>query len=377
MHWQHSCDLHFTTLDLLTVHMLIKFRCTNETGFDAATGLAIPCEHVNVVPKEKIGRRVRCKGCQEPVKVPAKGWKPASADAGKSAKVKSQRSAKTQSSTKKKTAPKKDPSTKQRPAKNRPAQRAQPIGRDDVMSMEFDNVVQNSSVSQVSNAPRCPECGATLKENGRCSRCRYVEKRYASDGLPLSELKLKTAGCQLWLSKIVGDGVSIKTLAFIFVAMVAIFHLLITLGAIVSGGFTGFGVALFTVASFVVFILILKKVKQIGSDPQATLGILSPFWNLVLYFARRMKWEGYDSNLKDRHVVDLRNAPVTDASLQSVDGLGECSVLDLENSTISDNGLRQLYSLKSLDCLVVKNTDVTQDGVVRLQQARPKLWIWY
>lgn len=358
--------------------MQIEFRCTNETGFDAATGLSITCDHVNVVPQDKVGSRVRCEGCQELVKVLASQAKPSSRPARKSAKAKTSNASKKsplkKPPTKKKRSTK-EPATKKRPS--RASASSQPIGPDDVMSMEFDDLVQSSSVSQTSTAARCPQCGATLKGNGRCTRCRYVEKRYPSDGLPLSELKLKTAGCQLWLSKIVGDGVSIKPLVYGIVVMVAILHLLVALGAIMSWGFVGFGVLAFTISSFVIFTMIMMKVKQIGSDAEAKLGILAPFWNLILWSARRMKWEGYDSNIKDRKIVDLRNAPVTDATLPAVDGLSVCHVLDLENSSVSDSGLRQLYTLKTLQCLVVKNTNVTHEGVVRLQQARPKLWIWY
>ena len=333
--------------------MPIKFRCKNESGFDAATGLMTACNHVNIVPTAKAGASIRCEGCGESLKVPVPK--------------------KTTKATKK--------VTKRAPEKSKPKPTdnvaTSELGRQDIMSMDFGAAEESTSLHSQADVPRCPKCGARLDDIGKCTRCKYVEKRYASDSEPLGDIKLKPAGCQLWMSKIVGDGVSIKALAIGFVVLSAIFYMLLAVGAILTLSVAGFVFLFLITVAFVLFALMMLKAKQIASDPQARLGVLSPFWNGVLYFARRMNWQAYDSKLKGRNIVDLRKAPIADKSLLAIDGLDECNVLDLENSTISDQSLRQLYSLNSLQCLVVRKTNVTHDGVVRLQQAKPKLWIWY
>lgn len=332
--------------------MPIKFRCKNESGFDAATGLMTACNHVNVVPTAKAGSSIKCQGCGELLKVPVP--------------PKTKKPAKPASDNKPKPQP--------RPTDNV----ATPdLGRQDIMSMDFGGAEESTSLHGQADVARCPKCGARLSDIGKCTRCKYVEKRYTSDSAPLGDIKLKPAGCQLWMSKIVGDGVSIKALAIGLALLGAIFYLLLAVGAILTLSVGGFVFLFLITVMFIIFVLMMLKAKQIASDPQARLGVLTPFWIGVLASARRMNWQAYDSKLKDRKIIDLRKAPISDASLSAIEGLEECNVLDLENSTISDQGLRQLYSLNSLQCLVVRKTSVTHEGVVRLQQAKPKLWIWY
>ena len=120
------------------------------------------------------------------------------------------------------------------------------------------------------------------------------------------------------------------------------------------------------------------KGYQFGRVPAASLAWFQrPFWNSILHFARMMNWQGYDARYKGRGIIDKRGVPVADAELPAIDNLNRCQVLDLEGTLVTDRGLRALYGLNHLHCLVLRKTDVTHEGVFRLQQANPKVWIWY
>ena len=94
-------------------------------------------------------------------------------------------------------------------------------------------------------------------------------------------------------------------------------------------------------------------------------------------FCRRVNWQGYDSRNKGRGIINKRGAPIGDQQIAELENLHRCQVLDLEKTLISDAGLRSFYGLQNLHCLVLRKTNVTAEGVFRLQQANPKLWIWY
>ena len=118
------------------------------------------------------------------------------------------------------------------------------------------------------------------------------------------------------------------------------------------------------------------KTRQLANERYATLGVLAPAWNMMLVLARMFEWEKYDGRLRNRKVIDLRKAPVTDGELSNRSDLGDCQVLDLEDSPVTDVTLKALYRLKHLQCLVVKNTEVTPEEIFKLQQHKPHLWIW-
>ena len=323
--------------------MLIEFRCTNETDYDAATGRMVICDHPIIADDADAGTQVRCEGCNQLIEVPANYHK------SKKEAVR--------------------PPTRTR--------KKETLAPKDVMSMDFDKGGKVSAASRKSKVARCPKCGAGLQKTGRCSKCKFVEQRYDFDGKSLEQIQLRPAGFQLWLQRIIGDGVSPKMIGIVFLVLITVLYLFVLAISIVVGGIGGYTFLFFSTVAFVSFTLVIIKSRQVASDPRAKLGLLAIPWNLLLVFARMMNWQGYDAKLKGRKIIDLRNAPVNDATLENIDGLAKCNVLDLQNSLVSDGGLRQLYGLKNLQCLVLINTKVSHEGVVRLQQAKPKLWIWY
>jgi hypothetical protein len=117
---------------------------------------------------------------------------------------------------------------------------------------------------------------------------------------------------------------------------------------------------------------------RLVTSPNAKLArFQQPFWYGLLKVARLLKWQGYDSNLSGRTIIDMRRQPVTDHQIPKIDDIGRCEVLDLEGTQITDEGLRHLQSIKTLKCLVVRKTEVTRAAVLRLQQSRRRLWIWH
>ena len=339
--------------------MLIEFRCSNHSGYDAATGRYVPCDHVIVVSDDQIGTLVECEKCHQMVEVPF-DYGASTRRRKKSAKPK--QAARVQGKT---------------TTANRPVEKIDPVKRD-VMSMDFESEkpIQHGPVHR-SDRKRCPKCGALLADNGHCTLCHYVEKRYDVQGIPLAQIKVKPAGFQLWIAEIVSDGVSIKLLSYFMIAMISLLFLIIASACVVTGGFGGFASLFLVTLGYVVFLLTIVKTRQLATNPVARLGFLTPFWNILLVAARAMNWQGYDARFKGRKIVDLRNAPLTDDQLPNVEGLRTCQVLDIENSMVTDRGLRHLYSLTDLRCLVLRKTKVTHDGVIRLQQAHPRIWIWY
>ena len=89
-----------------------------------------------------------------------------------------------------------------------------------------------------------------------------------------------------------------------------------------------------------------------------------------------MKWQNYDSALKGRTVIKVREKMFGDYELPELENLHRCQVLDLQGTNVTDQGLLHLYSLKHLQCLVLRKTKVSPEGVFRLQQSFPRLWIW-
>lgn len=76
-------------------------------------------------------------------------------------------------------------------------------------------------------------------------------------------------------------------------------------------------------------------------------------------------------------LLNLTNAPVTDADLAVTAELPALESLILVGTGLTDKGLEQVAELKNLKWVVVNSTKVTPAGVVWLQQKRPDLKVGY
>ena len=385
--------------------MLIEFRCTNLSQYDAATGRYVECGHILVESDENIGQLVTCKKCGQTIEVPfdyadrpvrdnaadrrtpdrrtperrtnKRQKKPVQAEqklvaskggAKKSPQAKSGKvQRKTQTSGVNKPAPKQASSRNTRNA-------GSGLARTDVMGMEFGP--DSTNVHQ-SNRDRCPECGSLIDDFGKCSLCRYVVPKFRSKTAEINEIQIQLAGFQLWLSDIVSEGASVQVIKWGLVVLVTILYLVMAIAGVIIGQVWSFvSVGLFTMA-YVVFLLAILKAQQLAREPRAKLGWLAPAWLLVLIWCRFMGWKRYDSRLANRLIINRNNSPITDEKILQLENLKKCQVLELENTMISDLGLLHLYGLSQLQCLVVRRSKVSHEGIFRLQQAHPRMWIWY
>jgi hypothetical protein len=351
--------------------MLIEFFCSNVLEYDAAKGRSVACGNRMVVDDNMIGQLVKCEKCQQMVEVPFEiARKPAARD---SSNVKKKPAIAATKSTK--------PVHKGKPSRPKNINElglADPIDRmpSDVMTFEFEQ----EKIAAVYDAAekRCPKCGNLLQDDGKCTRCRYVEPKYESSYLPLDQIQMQLAGFQRWFCAIFNEGVSVRMIAIALHVLLGLLASILLVSAILVGGTGGMIAIILIVLAVAFYVMFIYKGYQLTRNPRARLAWFQrPIWNLILWFARKMNWQGYDHSLKGRPIIDQRNAPIVDEKIPYLDGLNKCHVLDLEGSLITDKALRHFYGLTNLHCLVLRRTKVTHEGVVRLQQANPRLWIWY
>jgi hypothetical protein len=225
----------------------------------------------------------------------------------------------------------------------------------------------------------CERCGAIMTKSRRCSSCGSKEQKTNLSSASIDDVRTELAGFQLWFVSTIGEAIPFFFLEWALHLSV----LFITIGlSITSLAFQGFfpGILLVMLILMVAGIYAGMAINghRLATSPYAKLGwFQKPFWYGLLVFARLLKWQAYDSNLKGRQIIDLRNQPVTDHQIPKIDNIASCEVLDLEGTQISDEGLKHLLALKALKCLVVRKTDVTREAVLRLQQSRRRLWIWH
>ena len=352
--------------------MLIEFRCPNNSEFDAAKGRFVECGEVIVTSDDNVGQTVVCPRCGAEVEVPFEVLQKTRAGDSPS---------ETQSR-----------SGKRRPRPNRSgssratriAQQAETSGTrstassarsGDIMDREIQTTTRIESGGQ--SRPRCPECGALLSDDGRCSLCHYVAPEFRAKGVSIEDGAGGLAGFQLWLSEMMTGSLSLRAMAWIVAVLFSIATLLIAAVLILLGTSGTYIAAGVLVGIYAFCMAWLIKAHQMSVNPRARLAFWQrPFWNAVLWFARALNWEKYDSRLVGRVVIDLRNAPISDDRIPEIEGLKKCQVLDLENTMITDRGLLYLYGLPHLQCLVVRKTKVGPEAVARLQQANRRLWIW-
>lgn len=358
--------------------MLIEFRCTNLSDFDAAKGRYIECDELIIASDDKVGKLVKCPKCDQMVEVPLNYEGAESAT--RAGQADTQRSV-GRSPVKQKADVRADAMVAQNIVKPAIAESATDRNADSLKPGNlFSDDVEDSAGSEGPrtvhdvNRKRCPQCGSSLDDHGKCSLCHYVEPQFESKTARLEDIHVQLAGFQLWVSEIVSEGASFSTIAVVASSLFAFACLILTLIAVLVGEILW---AVILACVFVVYVLAVFKAWQLTKNPRARLNFWQrPFWNLVLSVARILNWQKYDNRYAGRKIINLRNAPIVDEKVAYLEDLGNCQVLDLENTLITDKGLVPLYGLNQLHCLVVRRTAVTQEGIFRLQQANPRLWIW-
>lgn len=354
--------------------MLIEFYCTNQSEYDAATGRYSQCGHRVVCSDDKIGQLVKCDGCNQPVEVPF--------DIGKK-KPKKNSAGKTKRSQPAVAATKPTKTSQKRPPK-----RVKKINEKGLsapkQTVASDNLTFEFEQEQIRNAfgvekKLCPKCGEQVKQNGRCSACNYIEPKYESATLPLDQIPMKLAGMQRWFCAIFNEGVSVGFIGMLLHVLMGLLSTILLASAFfIKNQSIAIALAVVVILSVLLYAGFIFKGYQLASNPRSKLAwFQKPVWNLILFFSRKLKWQRYDSTLKGRLVIERRGEPLVDEKVSSIEGLNRCQVLDLEGTLITDKALRQFYGLTNLSCLVLRKTNVTHEGVLRLQQANPRLWIWY
>ena len=323
--------------------MSIEIRCDNIAGFNEATKSYEVCNQKLRVRDEQIGKRVVCPKCQQPIKI--------------------------------------QPGSATEVLPNSGSAGSDPIssltGQRNVMEMDFQATTQlGKKAAYQSNKVRCAKCGGSYSDSGVCQTCGYVEPVQAAERRHHTQSKDRPAGFQLWIRSMASDGVSMEYLGIGMFVMLVLFCLVVILWGVLSTTIVGSAIAALSGFLLIFVCLAFAASRAIANDNNSSLGVLSPFWEAVLYLARMSDWQGYDAQLKGRKIIDCRKKPIDDDELAAMAGLKECQVLDLENSKITDAGLKHLYALPRLRCLVLKNTAVTREEVTKLQQHRPILWIW-
>lgn len=352
--------------------MLIEFRCPNNSEFDAAKGRFVECGEVIVTSDENVGQTVVCPKCGAEVEVPFEVLQKSRAGSSPSqtqARSEKRRPRSGDSGVSK--------ATRIAQKAGAPRQRSATAASNnrDIMDRDIQSTSRISGGGHT--RPRCPECGALLSDDGQCSLCHYVAPEFRSRDVSIEDGAGGLAGFQLWLSEMMTGSLSLSTMAWVVTALFSIATLLIAAVLILLGTTGTYVAAGLLIAIYIFFIAWMIKAHQMSVNPRARLSFWQrPFWNAVLWFARAMKWEKYDSRLNGRVVIDLRNAPIVDDRIPEIEGLKKCQVLDLENTMITDRGLLHLYGLPHLQCLVVRKTKVSPEAVARLQQANRRLWIW-
>jgi hypothetical protein len=255
-------------------------------------------------------------------------------------------------------------------------------GRSDIMALDFKS--QEVSKGLVADQQeRCKKCG-NLVENARCVVCFFVDSKFEKLHCPLPDIEIQVAGCQRWLQQTMSEGVSVK-----FIALAG--NLLVGAMAVMLGGISalflmglGFGpvvgglLLFLTMVSTCFYLGLLFKCRQFMHKPVAQLAwFQKPFWRLLLFFARFMKWERYDSALRGRRVIRIRDRMFGDNDIMEQKGIKNVQVLDIQGTNLTDRGLLNLYDLKHLQCVVLRGTKVSPEAVFRFQQTFPRLWIWY
>lgn len=253
-----------------------------------------------------------------------------------------------------------------------------PVAKTDVMDLDFDNDASaHHGRNEIAHDRilRCRKCGRPIDNRGVCVKCNYAHPNLKLAAKEIDDIKVKPAGFQLWMINILSEGMPVVVLT----SMVHFLFAVLAVGAAALVWFSTVGLtkvafmaALLAVVFF--YVALVYKSYDLMRNPHARLAWFQrPFWDLVLYLARKRNW----TNQANRVVIDKRGVPLTDDELDKLQGLTEASVLDLQGTQITDDAFRFFYRLDQLQSLVLKDTDVSHAAVFKLQQTKPKIWIWY
>ena len=100
-------------------------------------------------------------------------------------------------------------------------------------------------------------------------------------------------------------------------------------------------------------------------------------WTITLTVQRAAGWRVAAWPFPTTKALTLHDPTFTDHELRDVEDLAGYETLDLEGTQLSNAGLEQLAQMKHLRYVVVRRTKVTVAGIQRLQQALPKVCIWF
>ena len=355
--------------------MRFEIQCSNFSDFDPQSGKYVRCGGKASVSSDQIGQFVSCKKCGQQIEVIARSASPKPT------------STKPRTGAKSKSAGKSIGGGSQK-SNNLDSQQdgdlriAAPLKRDksDVMSMSFGDDQDASTLSEDQH-DRCSKCG-NINKSGKCTVCHHVERSFQKRSQQTGG-EIKLVGFQRWFCNTVNEGVSIKLLeigvhlSLGFIAVGTGILSIISLFGVAFGLVPGIVLLLLTICATLIYISMIIKGREFTRDPQAQLAwYQKPFWYGVLWVARAMNWQGYDSNLKDRRIIKRRGKKFGDAELAEIEGLKTCQVLDLEGTQVTDIAIRMLYGHRHLQCLVLKGTDTTHEAVFGFQQSHPRIWIW-
>jgi len=228
------------------------------------------------------------------------------------------------------------------------------------------------------NVSRCRKCGKQTDKRGYCNSCNYSSaSREKANVKPLDDIKIKSTGMQLWLSNVVAEGVPpgilVVVLHVLFAAFTAAAIFVVSTG---TSGLMFVAAIAFVLAIAFFYAATAWKTRQFRRDPYTQLAWFQrPFWDGILWYCRKNNWA--NPKKPKRVIIDQSQSSLTDQELDKVKNLKNASVLDLEGTMVTDEAFRYFYRIDDLQCLVLKDTAVSHEAVFRLQQTRPKLWIWY
>ena len=187
------------------------------------------------------------------------------------------------------------------------------------------------------------------------------------------------AGMQRWFTNILGESIPIRFMEYGAHLAVIIWTVLVFAAIVYSiGWLLKIPLMLLLIASVTLYVALIRKGHAFAADPTEELAwYQEPFWNGLLFLARKLNWTGYDSNLKGRVIIDQRKTQVTDALFAKLPQLAECEVLDLEGCPITDKSLKAISKMSNLSCLVIRDTQISDKGIDALTRRMPQLWIWY
>ena len=345
--------------------MPIQFQCPNIST--DPTGQPRPCGKQLRAPDSKAGKTAKCPKCGSKIKIPAakrSGTKsPPTAAAWPNDADQSPDISVSQDEF--------DDPVLDGAARPGAIDQRQPIKDQHPFNPRTENFVP------VDQTPRCRKCGKKTDKRGYCSKCNYASVARDDSDRDLSDIKIRTAGFQLWMSNIISEGVPVVLVSSMmhFLAVVFVVFGLFVVFTAATGLMFYIGIAFFAAIGFF-YTAWAYKCYSFRHDPQAQLAWFQrPFWDIVLWSCRKNGWK--DGKSKDRVVIDQRQTPLTDQLLDKLPGLKNAQVVDLEGTLVTDEAFRYFYRMDRLQCLVLKETEVSHEAVFRLQQAKPKVWIWY